>query len=192
MVTQSNIINGDSPKQNISLKEEFYPSIGEYSFLYQLTPSFKSTKIFDNSAINHRKHLTFLHIHSNALRSTPCHTKTLSDSLWFLAKRLASWLTEEPRTHTAGKVELGEDAVSSLDGHVNVLVRCPDCVHPHLQPHQVEDMSISEKLMKQTKSKSLSSPSRMSSRCVEAGSPMNSQSCLVWEATADNLPWGPV
>ena len=43
-------------------------------------------------------------------------------------------------THTADKVELGEDAVNSLDGHVNVLVRRPDCVRPHLQPHQAEDM----------------------------------------------------
>ena len=40
----------------------------------------------------------------------------------------------------AGKVELGEDAVSSLDGHVNILMRRLDCVRPHLQPHQVEDM----------------------------------------------------
>ena len=55
-------------------------------------------------------------------------------------------------------VELGEDAVSSLDGHVNVLVRHPDCVRPHLQPHKQRTCkSISEKLMKQIKSKSLSS-----------------------------------
>jgi len=51
-------------------------------------------------------------------------------------------LIEEQRTHTAGKVELGEDAVGSLDGHVNVLMRHPDWVRPHLQPHQAEDMYI--------------------------------------------------
>ena len=42
--------------------------------------------------------------------------------------------------HMAGKVKLGKDVVSSLDGHVNVLMRRPDCMRPHLQPHQAEDM----------------------------------------------------
>ena len=42
--------------------------------------------------------------------------------------------------HTTGEVKLGEDAVNNLDGHVNVLVCRSDCVRPHLQPHQAEDM----------------------------------------------------
>ena len=57
------------------------------------------------------------------------------------AKGLAFWLLrEDERTHPAGEVELGEDAVGGLDGPVDVLVRRPDCVRPHLQPHQAEDM----------------------------------------------------
>lgn len=35
--------------------------------------------------------------------------------------------------HPAGKVKLGEDAVGSLDRPVDVLVRRPDRVRPHLQ-----------------------------------------------------------
>ncbi len=45
------------------------------------------------------------------------------------------------KTHPAGKVELGEDGVGGLDRLVDVLVRHPDRVRPHL--HLIQTALIS-------------------------------------------------